>query len=244
MIRLEGVSKIYPGTGTGLGSTDLEFQPGEWVSLLGPSGSGKSTLLRLVAGLESPSTGSLNQPHRRDRIGFVFQDAALLPWLDVLENVTLPLILKGRDRKSAHELAERELDRLRILPHAKSKPHELSVGIRMRVSIARTLIQQPELILLDEPFAALDEPIRIELGLELRELFSHLRPTILMVTHSITEGLWLSDRVVVLQGQPGTVALDERSTLGPVRTLAGRGDPEFLSMVERCFVLLKGRGNP
>jgi NitT/TauT family transport system ATP-binding protein len=106
--------------------------------------------------------------------------------------------------------------------------------------LARALIRQPELILLDEPFAALDEPIRIELGLELRELFSSIRPTILMVTHSITEALWLSDRVVVFQGQPGRVILDERSPLGEVRTLSRRGDPEFLSMVERCFQLLKG----
>lgn len=240
MIRLQGVSKIYPGTGTGLGVSNLEFNSGEWVTLLGPSGCGKSTLLRLVSGLETPSTGVIHQPFKRERIGFVFQDASLLPWLDVLDNVMLPLILKGRDRQEARALAEKELERLKILPHAKSKPHELSGGIRMRVSLARTLIRQPDLILLDEPFAALDEPIRIELGIELRELFLSLKPTILMVTHSITEALWLSDRVVVFQGQPGVVVLDEKSNLGEVRSLSRRGDPEFLSMVDRCFHLLKG----
>ena len=240
MIKLQSVSRIFPKTKTGLGTTNLEFKEGEWVTLLGPSGCGKSTLLRLIAGLEHVTEGMVERSHPKEHIGFVFQDSALLPWLNVLENVILPLVLKGMPRKDAIGLAERELERLRIQSHAKSKPHELSGGIRMRVSLARTLVKAPRLILLDEPFAALDEPIRIELGLELRELFHSLKPTIVMVTHSITEALWLSDRVVVFQGQPGRVVLDEALNLGAVRTLAQRGDPRFLEMVERCFSLLKG----
>jgi NitT/TauT family transport system ATP-binding protein len=240
MIALQGVSKIFPGTGTGLDTLDLEFNEGEWVSLLGPSGCGKSTLLRLIAGLDVPTSGEIRHTHRKDRIGFVFQDPALLPWLTVQDNVALPLVLKGKDKREAGLLAQKELERLRIPHHSASRPHELSGGIKMRVSLARTLIRQPDLILLDEPFAALDEPIRIELGLELRDLFTTLKPTVLMVTHSITEGLWLSDRTLVLQGQPGRVVLDEKSTLTGGRTLAKRGDPEFLSMVERCFDLLRG----
>ncbi len=240
MIQLQGASRIFTKTGTGLGATSLDFNSGEWVTLLGPSGCGKSTLLRLIAGLEKPSEGTVIRPQAKDQIGFVFQDSALLPWLSVLENTMLPLRLKGVSLKDAKASAEKELNRLRIQIHAGSKPHELSGGIRMRVSLARTLVKSPKLILLDEPFAALDEPIRIELGLELRELFNSLKPTIVMVTHSITEALWLSDRVVVFQGQPGKVVLDEALGFGAQRTLSQRGDPRFLSMVERCFGILKG----
>ena len=239
-VELKGVSRIFERTGTGLSETQLTFNRGEWVTLLGPSGCGKSTLLRMVAGLETLTSGELIQPVAREELAFVFQDPALLPWLTVTENVSLPLRLRGVSRSEAEARAHKELARLRILNHKQSKPHELSGGIKMRVSLARALVTEPKLLLLDEPFAALDEPIRIELGLELRELFRLLQPTIIMVTHSITEALWLSDRVVVFQGQPGKVVLDEPIELGPHRELSQRGDSRFLDRVERCFQLLKG----
>jgi NitT/TauT family transport system ATP-binding protein len=240
MIRLDRVSKIYSKTDTGLGQVNVDFESGEWVTLLGPSGCGKTTLLRLVAGLEVPTTGTLINPFSKTEVSFVFQEPALLPWLSVTQNIALPLTLRGMGRAEAEARAMPWLKKLKIERHLKSRPDELSGGIKMRVSLARALITEPKLLLLDEPFAALDEPIRIELGLELRDLFRSLRPTILMVTHSITEGLWLSDRVIVFQGQPGTLRLDHQMGLSPERSLAQRGDPEFLSMVEKCFKLLRG----
>jgi ABC-type nitrate/sulfonate/bicarbonate transport system ATPase subunit len=240
MIRLHGVGRIFPKTGLGLGALDAEFGDGEWVTLLGPSGCGKTTLLRLIAGLESPDSGSIESSFSPHEIGYVFQEAALLPWRTVMENITLPLTIRGVPRRDAEEKAMPWIRKLRIDRHTGSKPSELSGGLRMRVSLARALITDPGLLLLDEPFAALDEPIRIELGLELRELFRSLRPTVIMVTHSITEGLWLSDRVLLFQGQPGKLALDRAVDLGPERTLSQRGDPKFLLLVEECFSMLKG----
>ncbi|NDG86027.1 MAG: ABC transporter ATP-binding protein [Proteobacteria bacterium] len=239
MIRFESAQRLFPKTGTGIGPLDLEIGDGEWVTLLGPSGCGKTTLLRLVAGLETLGNGALQNSFSRRQLSYVFQEAALLPWLTVLENIILPLTLNGLSKTAAIEKARPWLEKLRIERHSGSHPDELSGGIKMRVSLARALITDPGLLLLDEPFAALDEPIRIELGLELRELFRNLRPTILMVTHSITEGLWLSDRVLVFHGQPGKLVLDQKMGLPGKRSLAERGDPRFLALVERCFSILK-----
>jgi len=240
MIRFESLQKIYPQTGAGLAKLDAEIEAGQWVSFLGPSGSGKTTLLKLVAGLEEKSAGELVRPFSSREIGFVFQEAALLPWKTVTENIVLPLLLRGVSEKTAKGSAQPWLRKLKLEKFAESYPHELSGGLKMRVSIARALITDPKLLLLDEPFAALDEPIRIELGLELRELFKTLKPTILMVTHSITEALWLSDRVMVFQGQPGVVVLDDLLPFGEDRPLLLRGKPEFLQKVEQCFQLLRG----
>ena len=240
MIRFQSAEKIFKKTGTGLAKLDVEINSGEWVTLLGPSGCGKTTLLRVIAGLDDLSSGSMENTFSNHKLSYVFQEAALLPWLTVLGNVILPLTLNGMSRVEAISKARVWLDKLRISRHSESFPDELSGGIKMRVSLARALVTEPELLLLDEPFAALDEPIRIELGVELRELYKNLRPTVVMVTHSITEGLWLSDRVLLFQGQPGRVVLDHSMGLGLERSLAHRGDPLFLSMVERCFQLLKG----
>lgn len=244
-LELRDVSRIYPQTAAGLAPMTVRIAPSEWVTLLGPSGSGKSTLLRLVAGLEAPDTGTLQVPIERRRIGVVFQDPALLPWKNVIDNICLPLTLRrgstARELSEARERAEPWIQKLRLKKFLHSFPSELSGGLKMRVSLARALITEPQLLLLDEPFAALDEPIRIELGLELRELWQQLRPTILMVTHSITEGLWLADRVLVLQGQPGRVALDQKLDFGIERPLSLRGEAAFLGQVQTCFELLRGR---
>jgi NitT/TauT family transport system ATP-binding protein len=240
MIHARALGKQYESTGGGLAPLDLDVERGQWVTLLGPSGCGKSTLLKLVAGLEVPGEGRVETSVARAKMSFVFQEPALLSWSSVEENVILPLRLRGVDRKNALEKAVPWMEKLGILHFRASYPSQLSGGLKMRVSLARALVTDPELLLLDEPFAALDEPVRIELGLELRDLFLNMKSTILMVTHSITEGLWLGDRVLVFQGRPGKVILDEDLGLGSVRPLSLRGDARFLSRVEQCFDLLKG----
>jgi NitT/TauT family transport system ATP-binding protein len=242
MIRFQGVTRIFPKTGAGIGEFTGGISTGEWVTLLGPSGCGKTTLLRLMAGLEIPTSGGISNPFPVRERAFVFQESALLPWLTAIENVMLPLRIRGISVDEARSRADTWLEKLRIARHGDSRPDELSGGMKMRVSLARALVTDPRLLLLDEPFAALDEPIRIELGLELRDLFRSLRPTIVMVTHSITEALWLSDRVMLFQGQPGRLALDQKVDLGEERTLAQRGEPRFAAQVEECFRLLRGTG--
>jgi len=240
-LRFESLQKIYPNTQAGIAAVDAEIPEGQWVTFLGPSGSGKTTLLKLVAGLETRSGGQLVQPYASREMGYVFQEAALLPWKTVSDNIELPLVLRGTSEKEARKAAQPWVEKLGLERFLKSYPKELSGGLKMRVSLARALVTNPKLLLLDEPFAALDEPIRIELGLELRDLWKTLKPTILMVTHSITEALWLSDRVMVFQGQPGRVVLDEAIHLGVDRPLSLRGTPEFLEKVEQCFELLRAR---
>jgi NitT/TauT family transport system ATP-binding protein len=195
--------------------------------------------LRLIAGLEKKTTGSLENSFATKDISYVFQEAALLPWKSVMENVILPLNLRGVATPAAEKRAAPWLAKLGLTDFANTRPHELSGGLKMRVALARALVTEPKLLLLDEPFAALDEPIRIELGIELRKLFIELKPTIILVTHSITEGLWLADRALVLKGKPGQIVSDEKINLGAERTLALRGDREFLKRVETCVDLLK-----
>jgi NitT/TauT family transport system ATP-binding protein len=238
MIVMRDLQKIFGGTGAGISSTSITFLKGEWVTLLGTSGSGKTTLLRLIAGLEQKSGGMLANPYSLQDTSFVFQEAALLPWKTVMDNIILPLRLRGMPKEHAKSKARPWLDKMRLHDFSHAMPHELSGGLKMRVSLARALVTEPKLLLLDEPFAALDEPIRIELGIELRALFKQLRPTVILVTHSITEGLWLSDRVLVLHGKPGKLVMDERVHLGDERPLHLRGDPEFLKKVETCFEVL------
>jgi NitT/TauT family transport system ATP-binding protein len=239
MIRFESLQKIYPKTGAGLGAITASIPHSQWVSFLGPSGCGKTTLLKLISGLEQKSGGEFSHDFTSAEMGFVFQESALLPWQNTIENITLPHTLRGLSRAQAATLARPWIQKLKLTGFENSYPRELSGGMKMRVSLARALVMNPKLLLLDEPFSALDEPIRIELGLELRELFQTLKPTILMVTHSITEALWLSDRVMVFQGQPGRVVLDETLNFGDDRPLSLRGNPEFLTKVEQCFSLLR-----
>jgi NitT/TauT family transport system ATP-binding protein len=208
MITLSGVAKRF-GNGT-QALRDLSFQvaAGEFVSLLGPSGCGKSTALRLAAGLLTPDAGSVTYTGGKPEIGFVFQEPTLMPWADALANARLPLDLKGVARGQANTRAAAALARVGLTGFERALPRELSGGMKMRVSIARALAAQPKLLLLDEPFAALDEITRNALGDDLLKLWREDGLTVLFVTHSAAESSYLAGRVLVMTPRPGRVAAD------------------------------------
>jgi NitT/TauT family transport system ATP-binding protein len=208
MIAVKGVGKRF-STGTEA-LRDLSFSvvAGEFVSLLGPSGCGKSTALRLAAGLLTPDTGEIGYPDGRPEIGFVFQEPTLMPWADALTNARLPLDLKHVPRGQADARARAALERVGLKGFERAYPRELSGGMKMRVSIARALAAGPQLLLLDEPFAALDEITRNALGDDLLRLWREDGLTVLFVTHSVSESSYLSQRVLVMTPRPGRIAGD------------------------------------
>jgi len=206
--------------------------PQEFLCVVGPSGCGKTTLLKLLAGLMLPSEGNVyfeGEPllRPRKRIGFVFQQANLMPWRTVLENVALPLELHGLPRADIRERAQSLIDLVGLNGFEKNYPHDLSGGMAQRVAIARALIHDPEILLLDEPFGALDALTRERMGSELMQIWSKRRVTVAMVTHSITEAVLLSDRILVLSPRPGTVKLDLRNTLPRPRELSMAHTQQF-----------------
>jgi NitT/TauT family transport system ATP-binding protein len=211
---------------TAIADIDFTVADGECVTLLGPSGCGKSTLLRLIAGLEQPSAGAIAWAGgTRPPLGFVFQDATLMPWADALANVRLAPALQGAP--DARVRAAEALARVGLAGFEKSLPHQLSGGMRMRVSIARALAARPRLLLLDEPFAALDEMTRAALNDDLLALAREAGITVLFVTHSVAESVYLSDRVLVMRPRPGRIV--ETVTLPPrPRDRAYRLSSEFL----------------
>jgi NitT/TauT family transport system ATP-binding protein len=211
LVALRGVGKAYPNGTLALKGFDFDVRPGEFVSLLGPSGCGKSTALRIIAGLSEPSEGDVVWPARRteadgeSRIGFVFQEPTLMPWTSVFNNALLPLGLKGIPIEKARARVVAALDRVGLKESGRAYPRELSGGMRMRVSIARALVTEPQLLLMDEPFAALDEITRFKLNNDLLQLWQSLRATVVFVTHSVFESVYLSSRVVVMAARPGRV---------------------------------------
>ncbi|MEV0583457.1 ABC transporter ATP-binding protein [Nonomuraea sp. NPDC050310] len=223
-ISLGRVSKTFPGGVHALDSVDLEVGEGEFVAILGPSGCGKSTLLRIVAGLEEASSGRVETG---DGIGVVFQTSNLLPWLTVEQNVGLGAQLKGRKVDTAPML-----ETLGLSAFARKYPHELSGGMRQRAALGQTLICEPRIVLLDEPFGALDALTRDRLNVELLRLWQDLRQTVVLITHSIPEAVFLADRVVVMTGRPGAVAEEMRVEIPRPRDPAvTRGLPEFAEAV-------------
>jgi NitT/TauT family transport system ATP-binding protein len=228
-IALEGVHRTFRSEAGGevpaLAGIDLAVNAGDFVALLGPSGCGKSTLLRLVAGLDRPERGVVRGDSAR--IGMVFQDAHLLPWRDVLANVELPLELLGRPSAERRARAEAAIAQVGLGDAARRYPAELSGGMRMRASLARALVTEPRLLLLDEPFAALDELTRMALDDELRRLWREAGLTVLFVTHSIAEAAYLAERVVVLSRRPARMVLDHRLALPAERTAVLRAEPAF-----------------
>src|ERR1700722_16613964 len=205
VVSLRGVGKTFPSGTVALASLDLDVRDGEFLSLLGPSGCGKSTALRIIAGLSDPTQGTVTWPAAaaEGRIGFVFQEPTLMPWANVFNNVMLPLKLKGATAGRASERVNAALHRVGLEKFENAYPRKLSGGMRMRVSIARALVTEPTLLLMDEPFAALDEITRFKLNNDLLEVWQALRTTVVFVTHSVFESVYLSSRVVVMAGRPG-----------------------------------------
>jgi NitT/TauT family transport system ATP-binding protein len=202
IVALRRVRKTFDNGTVALDGFDLDVRAGEFVSLLGPSGCGKSTALRIVAALSAPSAGSVEWPAGKSGISFVFQEPTLMPWATVAANVRLPLTLAQNDNEAA---VARWLARVGLSDFAQSYPRELSGGMKMRASIARALVTEPQLLLMDEPFAALDEITRFKLNDELSALWHELRRTVVFVTHSVFESVYLSQRIVVMTPRPGRV---------------------------------------
>ena len=206
-VSLRGVGKTFEGGTVALDGLDLDVRQGEFVSLLGPSGCGKSTALRIIAGLSRASAGTVTSPGlaaETGRIGFVFQEPTLMPWATVVDNVRLPLTLARAS--DAPATVAQAIARVGLLEFAQAYPRELSGGMKMRVSIARALVTEPDLLLMDEPFAALDEITRFKLNNDLLALWRDLRRTVIFVTHSVFESVFLSQRVLVMTPRPGRVA--------------------------------------
>jgi NitT/TauT family transport system ATP-binding protein len=219
-----------------LGPLDLAVRKGEFISLLGPSGCGKSTALRLIAELSAPSSGIVRLARHEGNaqpghvqpghgIGFVFQEPTLMPWTNVRENVRLPLRLAGVPKAEARARADEALASVGLVDFADAFPRELSGGMKMRVSLARALVTDPDILLMDEPFAALDEITRFRLNNDLLALWRSLGKTVIFVTHSVFESVYLSQRVVVMTGRPGRIQADIR-----LETVEPRGE-EFRTSV-------------
>jgi NitT/TauT family transport system ATP-binding protein len=235
LLRLDGIGKTFASGTSALVGVDLTIFPGEFVSLLGPSGCGKSTLLKIVSGLATPSAGTLDWPQStydadgtpEPALGFVFQEPTLLPWRTALDNVRLPLLLAGVNKREARQRASEALALVGLSTFADVHPRQLSGGMKMRVSIARALVTRPKILLMDEPFAALDEITRTKLNDELLELFARQNLTVIFVTHSVYESVYLSTRIVVMSAGPGRVTADIPINMGYPRSEEFRTSPHY-----------------
>jgi NitT/TauT family transport system ATP-binding protein len=208
LLSFDKITKRFPNGVVALDEVSFAVAAGEFLSLVGPSGCGKSTALRLIANLTQANAGAITWEGKQPTLGFVFQDAALMPWASVEKNVRLPLELEQYDETKIKVRAAETLELVGLSSFAKSYPRELSGGMRMRVSIARALAAEPSILLMDEPFAALDELTRERLNDELRDLWAAKNLTIIFVTHSIYESVYLASRVVVMSPRPGRVVAD------------------------------------
>lgn len=230
--RLEGVEVAYRSRGPALGPLDLSLAEGEIVSLVGPSGSGKSTALRLLAGLEAPSAGSLLRNLARGQTSVVFQSPTLAPWLSALDNIALPLELAGAARAEARSRASEALRRVGLASAARARPAQLSGGMAMRAALARALVTRPRLLLLDEPFAALDEITRRTLADDLLAIWREATPTIVFVTHNVEEAVYMGQRVIVLTPGPGRIAGEVAIHAPQPRPPSFRSTSEFRQAAE------------
>jgi NitT/TauT family transport system ATP-binding protein len=250
-VRVSGVNRVFTsraGTVVALEQVDLDVAPGEFVSLIGPSGCGKSTLLRLIADLDTPTSGSIEvfgKPARQARLhqdyGIAFQQAGLLPWRTVTGNIELPLALHGADRNTRRARVSELIELVGLGEFAAAYPDQLSGGMQQRVAIARALAERPRLLLMDEPFGALDEMTRERMQNELVRIAEETEAAVVFVTHSIPEAVFLSDRVVVMSPRPGRIVDAVTVDLGEgLREDPLREDDRFFHAVARVREALHG----
>ena len=249
VIETRKLTKTYNANAapvTALADISFAAEEGSFVSLVGPSGCGKSTLLQILAGLIATSSGEVlvdSVPVRKpmpDKIAVIFQDATLLPWKTVIQNIEFPLEIQKVPQRERHERAQSMLSLVGLADFAERHPHELSGGMRQRVSIARGLAQNPRIILMDEPFGALDEQTRLKMGNELLRIWTKTNKTIFLITHSLTEALFLSDIVLVMSQRPGRIVDVIRTGLPRPRTYDMIGSAEFGEARNRIWHLIGG----
>ncbi|MFK3659111.1 ABC transporter ATP-binding protein [Scandinavium sp. NPDC088450] len=243
-LMARGVEKVWPNGTVALERLNLNIARGELVSLLGPSGCGKSTLLKMFAGLEQPSAGMLRWNGeatlaQQCKMAMVFQEATLMPWATIEDNVRLPLSLAGRSKKESTPQVMQALLAVGLENFLHARPRELSGGMQMRAALARALVIEPDLLLMDEPFGALDEFTRHKLDSDIRSLWARRNLTVLFVTHSIYEAVWLSSRVIVMGARPGRVIADIEIEGPKVRDTAFRTSPAFIRQVAELSTLLE-----
>ena len=253
-VSIDGVRRRFDTGVVALDGLSLNVPAGQFLAILGPSGCGKSTLLRLIAGLDEPQAGSVDVDggpgspgsstgrRRRHDVAYVFQDAHLLPWRNVIRNAELPLELAGVGKAERRSHAARALDRVGLADALDRYPAQLSGGMRMRVSLARALVTEPRLLLLDEPFAALDEITRQHLDEQLRRLWAGSGMTVVFVTHSTAEAVFLAERAVVLSQRPARIVDDRTIDLPAERTPALRATPEFARATRAVYEALERGG--
>jgi NitT/TauT family transport system ATP-binding protein len=243
-IEIKDVAQVFRTGGTevtALSHVSLEIKPGRFAMLVGPSGCGKSTLLMMLAGLREPTSGTIlinGTPITKpdpDRVGVVFQEASLFPWLTAEENVEFPLALRGVAKADRRAKAEEALKLVGLEGFGKRHPHELSGGMKQRVSIARGLVQDPPVLLMDEPFAALDEQTRMTMGDELLRIWAATGKTIVFVTHSLTEAVYLADEVVVMSPRPGRIVDHLQVSLPRPRTYEMLSGDVFGALRDRIW---------
>ncbi len=238
-LRLDRLAKTFPNGTAALGELSAEIEAGAFVSLLGPSGCGKSTVLRLIAGLEEPTRGRVDWPQSRGSLGFIFQEPTLMAWASAAKNVALPLELAGMAKTEARERARVALDKVGLAGFADALPRELSGGMRMRVSIARALVADPDVLLMDEPFAALDEFTRGKLNDDLLRLWAERGFTGVFVTHSVFEAVYLSRRILILSGRPGRLVADIENPAPYPREPGYRTSSEFSATARKILGALE-----
>jgi NitT/TauT family transport system ATP-binding protein len=240
IIQIEGVSKTYrtrDGEVPSLRPIDIAVNDGEFLVVVGPSGCGKTTLLKMIAGLLPPSEGQIRvegrvvtKPHRD--VGIVFQTALLLPWRDIFRNVMMPVEVKGLPRGEYEERARALLKMVGLEGFEHKYPWQLSGGMQQRASICRALVHDPKIVLMDEPFGALDAMTRERMNVELQRIQRETRKTVLLITHSIPEAVFLADRVLVMSERPGTIAADYTVPLARPRSLDVMADPVFVELTQ------------
>jgi NitT/TauT family transport system ATP-binding protein len=248
-IEIDKVSKRFPLPGSkegmlALSELSLDIAPGEFVAILGPSGCGKSTLLRLVASLEQPTAGKVsvngaapNLVSGQHALGVAFQDHALLPWLTVHDNIALPFRIAGR--RVDESAITRLIDLVGLKSFGDARPRQLSGGMRQRASIARALVLEPEVLLLDEPFGALDAVTRRQMNVELQRIWSARQITTMLITHSVDEALFLADRVVVMSGRPGRIVREVKVPFARPRDPSVMRSEEFHRLVDDLTAALE-----